>query len=165
MKAIFVGVSIIAVTAFASTQTPAQTTEQPQQSGQSLSPQQEQQIKEVRKANTDFFQAIKQKDAGTVGKRVADEAVFSGTGPLQVDSKDSFLKMILSPEFKIKSITLGEVVVKWQSQTVVVIGNATFEEQADGETSKQRLNFMNVFAKRIGRWQLIVSYTSAEASS
>jgi ketosteroid isomerase-like protein len=132
-----------------------------------LSPAQQQQVKEVKLANGAFFRAIELRDKSGLDKSLADEAVLSGAGagPIHVDTKASFEKAVSAPAFPVKSIAVETVDVRLQSETVVAFGLVDLEIANGLETAKSQESFMNVFAKRHGKWELIVSYSAPIAAT
>ncbi|BCM91126.1 hypothetical protein IAD21_02990 [Abditibacteriota bacterium] len=127
-----------------------------------LTHQQERQIKEVKRANAEFFRALAEKDIVTFDERVADEGILCSSGRLQITSRLAFEKLMQSPAFKPMEVTIDESTVQLQSQTVVVLNNVTIQDISTSQMPKQRLYVMNIFVKRDGRWQVLASYSASE---
>ena len=112
--------------------------------------------REIEYANAEFFRAVVNRNKPVLEKRVADDAILSGVGGAETDSKGSFLHSLRRS--RVKSITLEDWTVKPQRRTVVVVG----EYSLNMANSKLHLpiGFMNVFVKRNGRWQVLASYVA-----
>ncbi len=112
--------------------------------------------KQIEYANAEFFRAVEKNDRATLEKRIANDAVLSGIGSVEADSKRSFLNSIRKS--RVKTIVLEDWTITPQRRTVVVIGEYSLNEV----NSKIFLpvGFMNVFVKRNGRWQVVASYVA-----
>lgn len=141
MKRVFAAASVIvAVSAIAIAQPSAQSPEQ-----------------QVTKANTEFFQAMVQRDATSWNKRVADNALLSGFGVGCTSKSKAFSALGVIPQDKTPSFKTYIIKVRPQGNTSVVVGDVRVKGVRGGKPFVVKSGFMNVFAKQDGDWKLIAS--------
>lgn len=99
-------------------------------------------------------------DAG-LRKDVAALAATTADDYLQIDmngnvrDKDTQMKRIATPEVKMESNVLDDVVVRVYGDTAVVTGRATAKGTIRGEPYP-RIRFTRVYVKRDGAWKVVL---------
>lgn len=105
------------------------------------------------------MEAIKNKDAGALGRILADDFVLrTPAGPDL--NKAEFLKLATSIPVKILSVRGENLKVSVYGQTAVLTGVQRSTTEGDGgkeETSAGA--FTDIFVKRKGRWLLVLAYS------
>jgi hypothetical protein len=142
----------VAVSTFVVSRLSAQTQEQQEQRRQEQieqrAEQRQQQTYEVMQVNTELYRG----GVAAITKYVADDVVFASTGVSGLKKAD-LLKQAQLDKSQHSPIKLNVLRVAPQGNTAVVVGFATFEGQKE--------SFMNVFAKRNNRWQLVAQHTGS----
>jgi len=77
-----------------------------------------------------------------------------------VDTKESWLKMVKSGEYKCSNPVTSELDVKTYGDFAVCTGIWKASEIFKGEKSEDPMRFTDIWMKRDGRWQVIASHVS-----
>ncbi len=128
----------------------------------------EQEIYEIERK---IFSAIRAQDDETLATIVADDFVFRGPGQPEIGKSD-FLQTIRSFPIDILDIWSDDMKVNFFGDIALLTGvqNARTRD-TDGKEQLSAGAFSDVFAKRNGRWLLVLAYnvelpeTNSESSS
>jgi len=115
---------------------------------------------QVAQARTEVFQSIVQRDAALYDQRVADDAILVGFAP-GVSSKFSAFSTDMPADMKVQAFRVNNMRVKIEGETAVVIGRVWLKALRQEKTTNTTSEFMNVFARRDNRWQLIAAHLTA----
>jgi len=111
----------------------------------------EQQIKDLEKQWTD---AELKQDAVALDRILADDIVeIESTGQVQTKAED--LADLKSGEFKLESLSFGDMKVRVFGNVAVVNGPYAMKGTYKGKDISHEGRFTDVFAKRQGRWQCV----------
>jgi len=111
----------------------------------------EQQIKDLEKQWTD---AELKQDAVALDRILADDIVeIESTGQVQTKAED--LADLKSGEFKLESLSFGDMKVRVFGNVAVVNGPYTMKGTYKGKDISHEGRFTDVFVKRQGRWQCV----------
>ena len=111
----------------------------------------EQQIKDLEKQWTD---AELKQDAVALDRILADDIVeIESTGQVQTKAED--LADLKSGEFKLESLSFGDMKVRVFGNVAVVNGPYTMKGTYKGKDISHEGHFTDVFVKRQGRWQCV----------
>jgi ketosteroid isomerase-like protein len=99
----------------------------------------------------DGNEATVKKDAATLDKLLADDWLYQGTDG--TETKAEALADLKSEDQKIDSITLGDMKVRVFGNTAIVTGSEDEKSSYKGKDTSGRYLWMDVFVKRMGRWQ------------
>jgi hypothetical protein len=110
---------------------------------------------QVETVNAQLFNAINKRDRATLEKRIAGDAIFSGSGSIETNSKTDILEEI--PEKGKTTFVLEDWTTKIQRTNVTIIGEGTM---TPSNGMPIQFNFVNVFVKREGYWQVLLSYVA-----
>jgi ketosteroid isomerase-like protein len=145
MKAFAVAVLLISASAGVIAQTPA--TKGPSASAT------------VKQLEKDWTEASKANDMDKLGAILADD--WTGIGPDgKTLSKQAYLDMYKSGKSKTETIEIGSMEVKVLGNVAVVQGTDTEKSSFDGKDSSGKYAWMDVFAKRDGKWVAVRSQTA-----
>jgi ketosteroid isomerase-like protein len=103
----------------------------------------------------DWTEAQLKKDAARLDKILADDWV--GQGPPGITTKAQTLEELKSGDYKLDSITLGDMKVRVFGDTAVVTGSDDEKSSSKGKDTSGHYTWTDVFAKRRGRWQAVAS--------
>lgn len=100
------------------------------------------------------YEAMKNADADTMAKLFADDMVYQTLQGATYD-KPGYIALFKSGDVKINSFKRENSRVKFYGDTATVMANANLEAVVKGEPRQLSLFYLNVWAKRDGRWQLV----------
>ena len=106
------------------------------------------------------YESMKNADADTMGKLFADDMVYQTLAGLTYD-KPGYIALFKSGEVKINSFKRENSRVKFYGDTATVMANAYLDATVKGEPRQLALFYLNVWAKRDGRWQLVARQSTA----
>ena len=107
----------------------------------------------------DWTDAIKAGDTEKLGQILADD--WSGLGfDGSKETKQSLLAEVKSGQSKIESVEFGPMNVKVLGSVAVVQGSDTEKSTTKGKDSSGKWVWMDVFAKRDGKWQAVRSQSA-----
>lgn len=106
------------------------------------------------------YESMKNADAETMAKLFADDMVYQTLAGITYD-KPGYIALFKSGEVKINSFRRENSRVKFYSDTATVMANAYLDATFKGEPRQIALFYLNVWAKRDGRWQLVARQSTA----
>jgi ketosteroid isomerase-like protein len=106
------------------------------------------------------YEAMKNVDVDTMGKLFADDLVYQTLQGVTYD-KPGYIALFKSGDVKINSFKRDNSRVKFYGNTATVMSNAYLEAVVKGESRQVSLFYLNVWAKRDGRWQLVARQSTA----
>jgi ketosteroid isomerase-like protein len=113
---------------------------------------------EVLAIEQDIMTAIRNKDAATLEPLLADDFCYRTHFGAETD-KSGFLQSITSTPFEILSLHGEELNVNVYGDTAVLTGVQIAEAQPPaGEKEESVVAFTDVFARRDGRWLMVLAY-------
>ncbi len=113
----------------------------------------------VKQLEHNWTDAMKTGDADKLGQILADD--WAGVGPDGVKgTKQSYLADLKSGASKLDSFEFGPMDVKVFGNVAVVQGSDTEKSTTKGKDSSGKYVWMDVFAKRDGKWQAVRSQTA-----
>lgn len=98
--------------------------------------------------------AIVKHDAATLDNLLAAEFTLSGL------SKAAYLAYVKSPRNDVVSAESGEFDVRVYGDTAVLIAIDTIKSRKDGVETTEWYRYIDVWVKREGRWQCVVTESS-----
>jgi ketosteroid isomerase-like protein len=106
------------------------------------------------------YEAMKNADVDTMGKLFADDLVYQTLQGVTYD-KPGYIALFKSGDVKINSFKRENSRVKFYGDTATVMANAYLDATVKGEPRQLALFYLNVWAKRDGRWQLVARQSTA----
>ena len=106
------------------------------------------------------YESMKNADAETMGKLFANDMVYQTLQGVTYD-KPGYIALFKSGDVKINSFKRENSRVKFYGDTATVMANAYLDAVVKGEPRKLVLFYLNVWAKRDGRWQLVARQSTA----
>ena len=106
----------------------------------------------------DGNEATVKKDVATLSKLLADDWI--GQSPDGIQTKAQAMAELKSEYQKFDSITLGDMKVRVFGDTAIVTGSLDAKSTYKGKDTSGHLLWIDVFAKRQGRWQDVASQTT-----
>jgi uncharacterized protein (TIGR02246 family) len=113
----------------------------------------------VKQLEHDWTDAIKAKDADKLGQILADDWVGIGPDGAKETKKD-YIGDMTAGASTITSFDFGPMDVKVVGSTAIVQGSDTEKSTTKGKDSSGKYVWMDVFAKRDGKWQAVRSQTA-----
>jgi ketosteroid isomerase-like protein len=113
----------------------------------------------VKQLEHDWTDGAKANDAEKVGAVLASD--WMGIGPDgAVETREAYLADIKSGASKLMSFEFGPMDVKVIGTVAIVQGSDTEKSSSKGKDSSGKYAWMDVFAKRDGKWQAVRSQTA-----
>jgi ketosteroid isomerase-like protein len=113
----------------------------------------------IKQLEHDWADAAKANDMDKLGQILADD--WTGIGPDgQKMTKQAYLDMYKSGKSKTESFEMGSMDVKVVGNVAVVQGSDKEKSTYDGKDSSGNYAWMDVFAKRDGKWVAVRSQTA-----
>jgi ketosteroid isomerase-like protein len=106
------------------------------------------------------YESMKNADAEMMAKLFADDMVYQTLQGVTYD-KPGYIALFKSGEVKINSFRRENSRVKFYGDTATVMANAYLDATFKGESRQIALFYLNVWAKRDGRWQLVARQSTA----
>src|SRR5579863_4564898 len=113
----------------------------------------------VKQLEHDWVDAAKAADADKLGQILADDWVSIGPDGTK-QTKKGDLADVKSGASKLESFEFGPMEVKVLGNVAVVQGSDTEKSTSKGKDSSGKYVWMDVFAKRDGKWQAVRSQTA-----
>ncbi|HEY2351384.1 MAG TPA: nuclear transport factor 2 family protein [Candidatus Acidoferrum sp.] len=113
----------------------------------------------VKQLEKDWTEASKANDMDKLGAILADDWYGIGPDGARITKKD-YLDMYKSGKTKTETIEIGSMEVKVLGNVAVVQGTDTEKSTFDGKDSSGKYAWMDVFAKRDGKWVAVRSQTA-----
>lgn len=101
------------------------------------------------------MQAMSEKDLATLEALLADDLIYTHSSA-RVDSKQSLIANMKSGTTVYSSIEPSEVKAQDLGDTVVLTGVAWIKVASQGRQLEVGVRFTDAYAKRSGRWQMVV---------
>jgi hypothetical protein len=111
---------------------------------------------DLEKAAHDYDQAQVKSDKAELERLLAPDYVLHNSGG-QVQDKASFIADQVAPGYKLEPFTVEEKVEKVMGDSAILGGVARAKGTSGGEPYDVRLRFIDVWAKRGGRWVVVFS--------
>lgn len=100
------------------------------------------------------FKAMTEGDLAALDRMLGDDLTYThATGWTQ--SKSELLESLRSGKLRYLSIEPANEKIRSYGTTAVGTGRAVFKVRADGKETDLQLRFIDVYARRHGRWQLV----------
>jgi ketosteroid isomerase-like protein len=113
----------------------------------------------VKQLEHDWSDAMKAKDADKLGQVLADD--WTGIGPDGVKAtKKDYIGDMTGGGTTLTSFDFGSMDVKVIGSVAIVQGSDTEKSTTKGKDSSGKYVWMDVFAKRDGKWQAVRSQTA-----
>ena len=106
------------------------------------------------------YESMKNADVETMSKLFADDMVYQTLQGSTYD-KPGYIALFKSGDVKINSFKRENSRIKFYGDTATVMANAYLDAVVKGEPRKLTLFYLNVWAKRDGRWQLVARQSTA----
>lgn len=106
------------------------------------------------------YESMKNGDAETMGKLFADDMAYQTLQGATYD-KPGYIALFKSGDVKIISFKRENSRVKLYGDTATVMANVYLDAVVKGEPRQITLFYLNVWAKRDGRWQLVARQSTA----
>jgi len=106
----------------------------------------------------DWIGAAMNKDKATLDVILASD--FVGKGDDGVRNKRQVLAQLMGSGFKIESAEINNMQAMVFGETAIVHGTITGKATIGGKTHSNPIRWTDVFEKRDGRWQAVVSYST-----
>jgi ketosteroid isomerase-like protein len=104
----------------------------------------------------DWAKALTQKDVATLDRFIADD--WTNVNPKgKVVTKSELMQSVKSADKPLEAATLTQVKAKIFGESALVTGIATEKKAGEGE---ERFRFMDLFAKRNGKWVAVYTQTT-----
>ena len=116
-------------------------------------------VASIKQLEHDWVDAVKANDTDKLGQILADD--WAGIGPDgEKINKQAYLDMYKSGKSKVESIDLGSIEVKVIGTVAIAQGTDKEKSTYDGKDSSGKYAWMDVFAKRDGKWVAVRSQTA-----
>jgi ketosteroid isomerase-like protein len=100
------------------------------------------------------YEAMKNADVSVMGQLFADDLVYQTLQGMTYD-KPGYVALFKSGDVKINSFRRENSRVKFYGDSATVMAHAYLDAVVKGEPRQLALFYLNVWAKRDGRWQLV----------
>jgi ketosteroid isomerase-like protein len=134
----------------------AQTKKAPATPAKSAGPSVSDSVKQLEK---DWIEAMKAKDVDKLGQILADDWVGIGPDGVRATKKD-YIGDVAAGGSTLASFDVGPMDVKVVGSTAIVQGSDNEKSTTKGKDSSGKYVWMDVFAKRDGKWQAVRSQTA-----
>ena len=114
-------------------------------------PQVEQELKRV---NDEWAEALAQRDGAALDRIMADDFMFAY--PFDGDDKGQFITDVVRGEVSVKALETRDTIVRVYEGAGVIFGSETANWQYRGRDFSGPYKFFRVYARRQGRWQLVI---------
>lgn len=114
-------------------------------------PQVEQELKRI---NDEWAEALAQRDGAALDRIMADDFMFAY--PFDGDDKGQFIADVVRGEVSVKALAARDATVRVYEGTGVIFGSETANWQYRGRDFSGPYKFFRVYARRQGRWQLVI---------
>ena len=111
---------------------------------------------DLAKAAHDYDRAQVKSDRAELERLIADDYVLHNSSG-QVQDKRRFIADQIAPGYRLEPFTVQEPVEKLMGDTAILGGVARARGTSGGQPYDVRLRFIDVWAKRDGRWQVVFS--------
>ena len=111
---------------------------------------------DLAQAAHDYDQAQIHSDKAELTRLLADDYVLQNSGG-QVQDKASFIADSVAPGFHLEPFTVEQPIERLLGDTALLGGVATLQGVSGGKPFTARLRFVDVWAKRHGRWQVVLT--------
>jgi ketosteroid isomerase-like protein len=116
-------------------------------------------VASIKQLEHDWVDAVKANDTDKLGQILADD--WAGIGPDgEKLTKKDYLDMYKSGKSKVEPFEMGPMDVKVVGSAAVVQGTDKEKSTYDGKDSSGKYAWMDVFAKRDGKWVAVRSQTA-----
>ena len=119
---------------------------------------------DLAKAAHDYDQAQVKSDRAELERLIADDYQLHKSGG-QVQDKASFIADQVAPGYRLEPFVIEEKVEKVMGDTAILGGVAQARGTSGGEPYNVRLRFIDVWAKRGGRWVVVFSQATRAPKS
>lgn len=109
---------------------------------------------EVLQTQVRRFEAMIENDQAELEQLLANDLVYTHSNA-RVENKQEFLATLKSQKLVYKSVQPDEVKVRLMGSVGIITGKADVVIEQEGKTNTLHLRFMDVYAKRKGRWQQV----------
>lgn len=117
---------------------------------------------DLARAAHDYDLAQMRNDKAELERLLApDYRLFNSAG--QVQDKESFIADSTAPTWKLAPFKVEEPLERLEGDTAFLGGVATLKGSSAGRAFSSRLRFMDVWAKRDGRWQVVFTQATKVA--
>ena len=113
----------------------------------------------VKQIEHDWSDAMKAKDADKLGQILADDWAGIGADGAK-ETKKSYIGDMTAGGTTLTSFDFGQMDVKVVGSVAIVQGSDTEKSTTKGKDSSGKYVWMDVFAKRDGKWQVVRSQTA-----
>jgi len=109
---------------------------------------------EVLQTQVRRFQALIENDQEAMQQLLADDLIYTHSNA-KADNKQEFMATLKSQKTIYKSVQPDEVKIRLIGSVAIITGKADVVIEQEGKTNTLHLRFMDVYAKRKGRWQQV----------
>lgn len=109
---------------------------------------------ELRQANDEWAEALAQRDGARLDRIMADDFVLAY--PFEGDEKGQFIADVLAGDMQVDSLEPRDTTVRTYNETGIVFGSETANWHYRGRDLSGPYRFVRVYAKRNGRWQIVM---------
>ena len=109
---------------------------------------------DLAKAAREYDQAQIKSDKAALERLLADDYRLANSSG-QVETKAQFIADQTAPGYQLEPFTVEEPIERVMGDTALLGGVATLKGTDGGKPYAVRLRFMDVWAKRGGRWQVV----------
>jgi hypothetical protein len=106
------------------------------------------------------YESMKNADEAAMKQIFADDFVYQ-TLQGRTFNKESYMALFKSGDVKIHSFKRDNTRVKFYNDTATVMANTNIDVEFSGKRQQVSLFYLNVWAKRDGRWQLVARQSTA----
>jgi ketosteroid isomerase-like protein len=100
------------------------------------------------------FEAMEKNDLAALGELLSDELVYAHSSGA-VDGKGPYLEALKTGKTRYKRMVADQLNVRIFGDTAVINGRARVSVDSGGQAIEGMLSFLDVWAKRNGRWQMV----------
>ncbi len=114
---------------------------------------------ELLQLENQLFEATKKHDVAFFQRILADDYIFTRSGATIADKPDT-IKWFSTPVEPETTLEIGEMKVRVYGDTGVATGTSKASWVSDGVRTTDQDRFIDVFAKRKGKWYLVAGQTT-----
>jgi len=111
---------------------------------------------ELRRLNQESVDMQVHHDVAAARRLLADDYTFNQADGT-VTNKAQNIAVLQDPGFVIESLTTDDLQVRVYGDTALVTGRATMKATYKGQDTGGQFRYMDVWVKRLGRWQNVAS--------
>lgn len=118
--------------------------------------------REVRNLALERDEALRQRDAATLERLLADDFTYTDSSG-RVQDKAQLIASIKSTDLAIESFASDDIQVRIYGETAVLVASAMIKGRCRGQEFTEQYRHTDVWVKRSGNWQMVAAQATSVA--